>query len=125
MKKIIYSLAFTFAILITGCDKGFEELNTSPNRPVTADLRAVFNKVLSSLHNIGTEQTFLRNELLLPGTQLAGLSRKIGVDPVIRAQNTLWDRYYEALKNVTFLESELEKETLLNTTKCRSHAKNS
>ncbi|MEC3906678.1 SusD/RagB family nutrient-binding outer membrane lipoprotein [Tamlana sp. 2201CG12-4] len=115
MKNKIYALLVLFGLLLAGCDKGFEELNESPDRPVTADLSAVYNKISNSFRNIGTEQTFLRNELLLPSTQLTGLSRRIGVDPISRTQGSLWENYYKALKNIVFLEREIAASEGLNT----------
>jgi hypothetical protein len=121
MKKYIYIFLLTYIMIFISCDDGFEELNVNPQKPVTADVRAVYNGISSSYPGFGTEQTFLRNELLYSSTQLAGLSRKIGVDPFSRVN--LFNGLYTKLANIRWVEDELTKEETFNVTNASAMVK--
>ena len=52
MKKIIIHItlvAFT-ALLITGCKKSFDDLNSNPNKPTSAPASLLFNGVLNDIY---------------------------------------------------------------------------
>lgn len=113
MRKIkIYSLLFILLVigLTQSCTDGFEEMNRHPFEPTTASISTVFNSVTSSLLMNSQERSGLHNGYYYFITQQLGNSAPRYV--LANSSNTIWDDYFLALKNVRWLENELDNSEL-------------
>lgn len=110
MKKIkIFSLLLSIIFIGTtsSCTDGFEEMNRHPFNPTQASIPTVFNSVVNSMLLGWMEQNSIHNGYYYyVNQQLANSAPRYilnqGVDDI-------WSIYYKSLKNIRWLEQELEK----------------
>ncbi|MDB4285687.1 SusD/RagB family nutrient-binding outer membrane lipoprotein [bacterium] len=101
MKKTLY--IFSIFILLTSCDKGFEDINKNPFSPTTTDIGPLFNTVVNSLRLGWNEQFYMHNEKLYQVTQQASLSAETFQNISIGTEE-MWSQYYTGLAHVREIE---------------------
>ena len=106
MKKITLILSF-FLIVSSGCDKGFDDINTNPLAPSSVNYGAVFNGLVQSLQLGWNRQLFLHNEVLYDVTEQAVVTAKT-FGNVDGGSEDVWSNYYNALKNANELYSRFD-----------------
>lgn len=94
MKIKIYILTIMLALFtITGCDKGFEDMNKDPFNPTETSVSPVFNKLSMSILKGWQEQTGLESELAGFASQVTNMYGTSGYLPNNAATDT-WKDYY-------------------------------
>lgn len=109
MKQIINKIGigvFVSAIALSGCKKGFEDLNTPPKEASVATTPELFNAIISSLPLSGGEQSVF-NSWIYPITQQGIVTS--GAYPYDNAKNAVWSNYYLTLGNYRVLEDRISK----------------
>lgn len=110
MKRIqykIYLALFATAVMQVSCKKGFEGLNTPPDKASTATTPEMFNAIVSSLPLSAGEQSVL-NSWIYPITQQGiVVSGGYAYD---NAKSAVWENYYLALGNYRVLEDRIGKD---------------
>jgi len=106
MKKITLILSFCL-IITTGCDKGFDDINTNPLAPSNVNFGAVFNGLVQSLQLGWNRQLFLHNEVLYDVTEQAVVTAKT-FGNVDGGAEDVWSNYYSALKNARELQERFD-----------------
>jgi hypothetical protein len=89
-----------FCSIFTGCDEGFEEINTNPNNP------EVINPELLMVSIIRSTTNQMVNEGFSPGNIVAQFSAEIrdpGTDRYAWGSFSTWDNGYGVLRNVNNL----------------------
>ena len=104
MKELLkFFLMFCFLMLIWGCRKDFEEINTDPGSFTTASDGSLFNEVVSSMQPGWNEQFYINNEILYKQTQMAALTKE-GWGNFTLGTEEIWSNYYSSLPEVRELE---------------------
>ena len=74
MKKInIFLTCITCLLVLSSCEKDFEEINKNPNGFTSASDGSLFNAVISSMKSGWNEQLYVNNSVLYKETQQASL----------------------------------------------------
>ncbi len=111
MKNIIYLNLAIIILLLTGCDKGFEELNRNPNAPDDAQIDNLFIKaqVNTFSYNSGyTEQYLLQQVFCQQASIRATNSEILQFSNEWLKNNWAWDNYYNGqLPNISDVERRL------------------
>ncbi|MCK5605431.1 SusD/RagB family nutrient-binding outer membrane lipoprotein, partial [Candidatus Pacearchaeota archaeon] len=104
MKIKIYILTIILALFtITGCDKGFEDMNRDPFNPTETSISPVFNKLTMSILKGWQEQTGLESELAGFACQVTNMYGTSGYMPNNAATDT-WKDYYLFLANDALID---------------------
>ena len=99
MKIKIYIKTIALALLVlTGCEKDFEEMNKDPFNPTETDLPPVFNSMLASLEREWQPQTQFEYEGSGYACQLTSIYGTSGYLPD-NAATDLWNNYYDFMSN--------------------------
>ncbi len=108
----IYSLLFIlFTIGFTqSCTDGFEEMNRDPFNPTEASIPTVFNKYIEAVKQSGQVIDGFHNGYYYYITQQLGNPAPRYVLANLSDQS--WGKYYKPLKNVRWIENELDNATL-------------
>ena len=101
MKKLTIILSICL-LATTGCDKGFDDINTNPLAPSNVKFGAVFNGLVQSLQLGWNRQLFLHNEVLYDVTEQAVVTAKT-FGNVDGGSEDVWSNYYNATKNANEL----------------------
>lgn len=107
IKNKIYAALFVTAIVGGGCKKGFEDLNTPPDKASTATTPELFNAIVSSLPLTAGEQSVL-NSWIYPITQQAIVVS--GAYPYDNAKSAVWENYYLTMGNFRVMEDRINKD---------------
>ena len=113
MKKInIYTLLIILLTvgLTPSCTDDFEEMNRHPFEPTEASIPTVFNKVTSTVLMKSQERSGLHNGYYYYITQQLGNPAPRYV--LANSSDEIWNNYYMALKNIRWIQDELDKSTL-------------
>lgn len=101
--RIFILSGLSMSLLLSSCDKDFGDINRAwDNRTFSAEIPALFNKVVSSLVDPGTAGT-IHTSWIYQNTQLAGMYAASGyrMDNQVGA---MWNNYYTALANARKME---------------------
>lgn len=90
-------------LILTGCRKDFEEINTDPSSFTSATDGSLFNEVISSLQLGWNEQFYVNNEILYKQTQQAALTKEAWGNFTLGTEE-IWSNYYGALPEIRELE---------------------
>jgi len=96
--KHIPGALLIFSLLLTGCRKDFEEINTDPHGFTTASDGSLFNSIIESLVLTGDEQMYINNEILYKQTQQAALTKEAWGNFTLGTES-MWSNYYRTLPN--------------------------
>ena len=117
MKIAKYIITLILALfIITGCDKGFEEMNEDPFNPTETSIPPVFNSMLESVLREWQPQTQLEYEGMGLSSQMCANYGTSGYLPENSA-NDLWVNYYQYFSDAKLFDRLIEDyEKDLNTT---------
>ena len=105
MKK--YAFILLCGLILSACEKGFEELNQNPFDPTQTEIGPLFNSVIESLTLGGEEQLYLHNENIYKVTQQAALTATTFQNVSIGTEDA-WRNYYAALTDIREIEQRIE-----------------
>ncbi len=103
MKRNIIITSLLFALGLTACTKGFEDMNQDPFSPTGTTIEALFNGVFSSLQQPSNEMFYLSNEIFYPETELGALTSDAWGNSSIGTA-AVWTNYYHSLSNIREIE---------------------
>ncbi|MBK7429404.1 MAG: SusD/RagB family nutrient-binding outer membrane lipoprotein [Bacteroidetes bacterium] len=104
MKKInIFLTCITCLLVLSSCEKDFEEINKNPNGFTSASDGSLFNAVISSMKSGWNEQLYVNNSVLYKETQQASLSQ-VRWNNYTLGTEEIWSNYYTTLPNLRELE---------------------
>ncbi len=104
MKIDKYILSTVLAVfIITGCDKGFEDMNKDPFNPTETSIPPVFNSLTSTLLKTWHEQTAFEYELAGFACQVTNVFGISGYLPSETADG-LWSDYYRFRSDEALLD---------------------
>lgn len=106
--KHTFRYILILTILLSACDKDFEELNRNPFNPTQTDIGPLFNTIISSLRLGWNEQFYLHNETLYGITQQAALTAATFQNISIGTEE-VWGNYYTALAHIRELEKRFDE----------------
>jgi hypothetical protein len=101
--RILIATVLLTLLTITGCDKGFEEMNKDPFNPTTTSLSPVFNSLTSTLLRTWQEQTGFEYELTGVACQLTNIYGSSGY-LAENAANDIWNNYYKYLADARLFD---------------------
>ena len=99
MKRNIIITSLLFALGLTSCTKGFEDMNQDPFSPTGTTIETLFNGVFSSLQQPSNEMFYLSNEIFYPETELGALTSDAWGNSSIGTA-AVWTNYYHSLSNI-------------------------
>ncbi len=103
MKRNIIITSLLFALGLTSCTKGFEDMNQDPFSPTGTTIETLFNGVFSSLQQPSNEMFYLSNEIFYPETELGALTSDAWGNSSIGTA-AVWTNYYHSLSNIREIE---------------------
>ena len=97
MKKIFFLIIVFISVVISGCNKDFEAINTNPNNPevINPELLMV-NIIRGTVNNLVGDGFSSGNVLMQYMTQV----REPSIDRYILGSTSTWDNGYANLRNV-------------------------
>ena len=105
IKKALY--IFTILLLINGCDKNFEELNTNPNDPTEVPVNTLLPNILRS---ISVDNNTTSRELTNPMMQLSFRADGGAHLYAIETYTNWWNTTYGNLKNIDYILAHSDKD---------------
>ncbi len=112
-KKYILSI-LSIALITTGCNNDFGDMNQDPFNPTETSLPPVFNSLTSSLLREWQPQTQLEYEAMGLSSQITNIYGSSGYLPA-NAATDLWKNYYKYLADASLFDRLVEEnETGLN-----------
>ncbi|MCK4992364.1 MAG: hypothetical protein KAS29_17825, partial [Bacteroidales bacterium] len=108
MKIKIYILTTVLALFtITGCEKGFEEMNKDPFNPTVTSIPPVFNSMVGSLLRGWQPQTQFEYEGMGLSSQICANYGTSGYLPE-NAAKEMWENYYQYLADAKLFDRLIE-----------------
>jgi hypothetical protein len=111
MKKIFFSIIVFISVVISGCNKDFDVINTNPNNPEVINPELLMVNIIRGSVNDLVGDGFSSGNVLM---QFMTEVRQPGIDRYQIGATSTWDNGYSNLRNVQNLYDISEERGLVN-----------